>query len=134
MPSSPKRPCAYAGCSILVYKGYCPKHDKQQARELNKMRLSPALRGYDSAIWKPLRKSILARDQGLCQQCKRESRVWPAKDVDHIIAKSKGGTDDPSNLESLCHTHHSQKTAREDGRWKSNQLNRNEKLKKNNFN
>jgi 5-methylcytosine-specific restriction enzyme A len=120
MPSSPKRPCAYAGCSILVYKGFCPKHEKKAALELNKRRGSPASRGYGHE-WQKLREQILARDLRLCQQCRREGRAWPAKDVDHIIAKSKGGSDDSSNLESLCHTHHSRKTAREDGRWQPNQ-------------
>jgi hypothetical protein len=38
-----------------------------------------------------------------------------ATDVDHIIAKSKGGTDAYSNLQSLCHRCHSQKTATIDG-------------------
>lgn len=37
-----------------------------------------------------------------------------ATDVDHIIARRKGGTDDLQNLQSLCHACHSRKTARED--------------------
>jgi 5-methylcytosine-specific restriction protein A len=38
-----------------------------------------------------------------------------ATDVDHIVSKAKGGTDAGTNLQSLCHSHHSMKTAREDG-------------------
>jgi len=64
-------------------------------------------RGYDSK-WDKLRLRILERDLYLCQQCKREGRATPLKVrphdhcVDHIVPKFKGGTDDPSNLESLC--------------------------------
>ena len=36
-----------------------------------------------------------------------------AKEVDHIITKAKGGTDDPDNLQSLCVQCHREKTARE---------------------
>jgi 5-methylcytosine-specific restriction endonuclease McrA len=31
--------------------------------------------------------------------------------VDHIITKARGGTDDPSNLQALCRECHSRKTA-----------------------
>lgn len=64
-------------------------------------------RGYGST-WDKLRLRILKRDLYLCQECKRQGRVTPLavypKDhaVDHIIRKSKGGTDHPSNLQSLC--------------------------------
>lgn len=39
----------------------------------------------------------------------------PATDVDHIISRAKGGTDERSNLQPLCHACHSEKTNREDG-------------------
>ncbi|MHB0886869.1 MAG: HNH endonuclease [Bacillota bacterium] len=41
----------------------------------------------------------------------------PATDLDHRVSKRKGGTDDPANLQALCHQCHSAKTAREDGRF-----------------
>ncbi|WP_345945876.1 HNH endonuclease [Psychrobacter sp. Ps4] len=37
----------------------------------------------------------------------------PATDVDHIINKAKGGSDEPSNLQSLCRKCHLSKTANE---------------------
>lgn len=37
--------------------------------------------------------------------------------IDHIIPRSRGGIDDPNNLQGMCHTCHSRKTAIEDGRW-----------------
>ncbi len=35
--------------------------------------------------------------------------------VDHIVARERGGTDRPDNLQSLCHACHSRKTVVVDG-------------------
>lgn len=40
-----------------------------------------------------------------------------ATDVDHIVPKAFGGTDDASNLQSLCAAHHRLKSAWQDRRW-----------------
>ncbi|WP_272575920.1 HNH endonuclease, partial [Providencia sp. PROV273] len=40
-------------------------------------------------------------------------RAVEAKTVDHIKPKAHGGTDDDSNLQSLCWPCHKRKTARE---------------------
>ena len=42
------------------------------------------------------------RDNSLCQSCLKQHRYTPAKEVDHIISKARGGTDAPSNLASIC--------------------------------
>ena len=60
--------------------------------------------------WKRLRICILERDSGMCQSCLRQGFTILAKDVDHIIPKACGGTDDPCNLQSLCRACHKQKT------------------------
>ena len=39
-----------------------------------------------------------------------------ATEVDHIVPKSAGGTDAMDNLQALCKSCHSRKTAKE-GRW-----------------
>lgn len=41
----------------------------------------------------------------------------PASHCDHIVPKARGGTDEPSNLQSLCASHHSTKTNLEEGGW-----------------
>lgn len=47
--------------------------------------------------WKALREKILKRDNFTCGYCGGE-----ATQVDHIIAVSKGGSNDESNLISAC--------------------------------
>jgi 5-methylcytosine-specific restriction enzyme A len=72
-------------------------------------------RGYGAA-WDKTRKRIMQRDCGLCQECKRNGRVAVGGQCDHIKPKAKGGTDDDSNLEMLCESCHTAKTARDSGK------------------
>jgi len=53
----------------------------------------------------------------LCRHCKREGRITAAVDVDHIVARRDGGSDDHDNLQSLCKRHHSIKTRAEMKAW-----------------
>ena len=78
------------------------KHDRRSRQE----------RGY-GARWDKLRKLAMDRDDWLCQPCKREGRATPAREVDHIIPKSQGGTDDLDQLQAICKTCHQEKTQRE---------------------
>ncbi len=69
---------------------------------------SPAA-GLESPIAPALRNRILYRDGGACifadpvtgRRCGNRERV----EVDHIISRALGGTDDPENLRTLCRTH-----------------------------
>jgi 5-methylcytosine-specific restriction enzyme A len=116
MPSAPPRPCRHPACSKLVIdgNGYCPDHkrDRNINRYAGDNRGSRHERGYGTA-WQKLRVIILKRDSGLCQPCLKIGRVTAAKQVDHIIQKSEGGTDDESNLQSICVACHKTKTAKE---------------------
>lgn len=69
-------------------------------------------RGYGKE-WDRLRKQILLRDGGLCLTCLREGVTTAAYAVDHVIPKTKGGTDDETNLASICRPCHSTKSAAE---------------------
>lgn len=84
-------------------------------------RASRHARGYGSQ-WDRIRKEVMSRDRGLCQTCLRNDRVTPAHAVDHILAKAKGGTDDPANLEAICRAHHLDKTMREMGRRRKQRI------------
>lgn len=57
---------------------------------------------YLSGDWAARRQRIFARDHYTCvvPGCSR-----PAKVCEHIISRRKGGTDDDSNLCSLCREH-----------------------------
>ena len=76
-----------------------------------------AERGYGAA-WKRLRVLILARDCGLCQctECKTLGRLKPATQVDHILPKSKGGTDEMGNLQAIAADCHQRKTLTDEGK------------------
>jgi 5-methylcytosine-specific restriction protein A len=69
-------------------------------------------RGYGSA-WVRLREIALRRDSYLCQPCLAKGRPTPATEVDHIVPKAKGGTDDLENTQSICKACHAAKTAQE---------------------
>lgn len=54
--------------------------------------------------------------------------AWPgcgeaATNVDHVVPRPAGG-DEWSNLQGLCHKHHSVKTATRDGGWGNGRQNR----------
>lgn len=82
-------------------------------------------RGYDYK-WVKLRESILKRDLHLCQSCLTLGIPKTAKEVDHIIPKVQGGTDEPTNLRSLCSPCHLEKSKREKPKQASKRLTRND--------
>ncbi|MEV7855108.1 HNH endonuclease signature motif containing protein [Streptomyces sp. NPDC088183] len=66
------------------------------------------------ANWPTIRLRILARDKGKCTWTHEGKRCgWRATDVDHVIPHHLGGSDDDSNLTSLCSWHHRRKSAAE---------------------
>ena len=114
MPAAIPRACRKRGCSGTTTdrSGYCEAHRNEGWQQYQRG-LSRHQRGYGSK-WDVLRAKVLARDKHLCQNCLRTKRPEAARTVDHIVAKAHGGTDDPSNLESLCWPCHRAKTAKED--------------------
>jgi len=104
MPMRPKGPCMFPGCpNRAVNDGRCAAHPRPE-----RARASANERGY-GAEWRRLRDAHL-RAFPLCVEC-----GMPGNHVDHITPRARGGTDDESNLQTLCATHHSQKTAAQDG-------------------
>lgn len=74
-------------------------------------------RGYGPE-WDKLRTIVLDRANGLCQchHCTSTGRITIATEVDHIIPKAKGGTDDLDNLQAINSSCHQRKTTEESGR------------------
>jgi len=58
---------------------------------------------YQSKEWKNLREKILARDNWKCVKCGSKKFLH----VHHLIPRSKGGGDEPSNLVTFCEKCHS---------------------------
>jgi 5-methylcytosine-specific restriction enzyme A len=108
MPTQTRRPCTWPRCPNRAAPGdfYCKRHGgEREAR-----RGTPAERGYGSA-WRRLAAAVLA-DEPYCRMCVTAGRgCIPATDVDHILPKAEGGTDERHNLRPLCHDCHSRHTA-----------------------
>ncbi|ONH85370.1 HNH endonuclease [Thalassospira sp. MCCC 1A02803] len=115
MPNLPTKPCAVARCGTLTRERYCEKHQAEHRKRQDERRGTAAKRGYGSK-WQKARAAFL-REHPLCCQCQNEGYVVAATEVDHIIPH-KGDQKlfwSRSNWQSLCKTHHSIKTAKEDG-------------------
>lgn len=118
MAMKPLKLCRHPGCGALTREGYCPKHKPKQA---GRRESSQWHDWYRLSIWtKHLRPDQLAREP-YCRECARKfppgdpRHRTRATDVDHIIPH-RGCWElftDPGNLQSLCHSCHSQKTMAE---------------------
>ena len=111
MPVRPSRPCSYPGCCMMAISGTsrCEKHKVTHGWKHTKTRHE---RGYGND-WYKLKGKALKRDNYLCQVCEDIGVITAAKEVDHIIPKSEGGTDSLDNLQSICVECHKQKTIKE---------------------
>lgn len=120
MPNRAKRGCSYPGCTALVATGSrCPAHQRQANQQRNQQiddnRGTSAQRGYD-ARWRKIRLMHL-RAHPLCIECTAQGLTVAATDVDHITPLAQGGTHASDNLQSLCHSCHSKKTAAQSLGW-----------------
>jgi 5-methylcytosine-specific restriction enzyme A len=115
MPSRPKKPCSYPRCPNLTEGRYCEQHKPQEHKRYDNNRGTAAQRGYDHR-WRKARLAFL-RKNPLCVHCLEEGKLTPATVVDHIVPH-KGNMElfwNEENWQSLCDSHHSRKTAKEDG-------------------
>ena len=54
--------------------------------------------------WRKLRAFVLHRDGGRCQRCGGKDRL----ECHHVIPRTAGGLDAPSNCRTICEICHSQ--------------------------
>ena len=118
MPYKPLKPCSYPGCPNLTDKRYCHKHKKLTDKQYNKYhRNREAEKIYNSKDWRVLRRKKLELNAE-CENCLQNGRIIRAAIVDHITPIKKGGAMfDMRNLQSLCWSCHSRKSAKEGSRW-----------------
>jgi 5-methylcytosine-specific restriction enzyme A len=89
---------------------------RQRAAEYDKQRGSSSQRGYGSKDWAAARQRVFLRDLFQCQMCGESVGVTPGDaHCDHKVPTERGGSDEDSNLQTLCKWCHSRKTAKEDG-------------------
>ncbi len=114
MPFSPKKPCAYPGCGVLVDRKqvYCAKHKREKNAAVNANRESTD-KFYNTQRWKKLR-AFFRKRHPLCEECLKEGRLNPSIIVDHIKPIKEGGSPLAwDNLQALCWSCHSMKTLRD---------------------
>jgi len=97
-----KRPCI--DCGVVIASGSrCGSCYSTREKRYSRVRGTTTERGYGSA-WQKLSTEILKRDGYTCHYCGGR-----ADTADHIIPKSKGGTDARENLVAACRSHNSGK-------------------------
>lgn len=110
------RPCSEPGCPELVRGGKCEVHRLLDRKRSDRRRPGPRDRGYDTR-WERTQAAYLAAHP-YCED--EEGCIEPATDVHHLDGLGPLGPrgHDWDNLQSLCHPHHSKRTARDQpGGW-----------------
>ena len=59
--------------------------------------------------WARIRARVLRESKYVCAECKGDG----ACEVDHIVSRRNGGSNDYSNLQALCRTCHARKSSNE---------------------
>ena len=83
---------------------YCPAHARQLPDHLRPGGRS----GFRSPAWRLLAASVLVEQP----YCATPGCPNPSAQVDHIVERRDGGTDDRHNLQGLCLRCHGRKTGR----------------------
>ena len=109
MPWKAKHPCNAPGCGKATRERFCERHAHRAKVVQDEPREKTKARGYGGQ-WRR-RASMILNAEPVCRICQR----MPATEVDHITPRRLGGEDTDENLQGLCRSCHSRKTATEDG-------------------
>lgn len=105
MPYKINRGCCYPGCNKKADGGsYCAEHRKLLTNEYESKR-APVQKERYGKKWRVIRKRYVAAHP-LCEMCLKVGKCVPVDEVHHIVPLSRGGTNDESNLMSLCRSCH----------------------------
>jgi len=96
------RLCLEQGCPHLVPAGRCQVH---QRSKWPRGKVSPAYRG----DWPKIRAQVL-KEEPTCA-LRLPGCTVVSTDCDHIVSRSRGGTNVRSNLRGVCHSCHKKVTA-----------------------
>lgn len=99
--------CSFLGCRDVkvINSGYCELHGGKRSENHYKN-----LRLYKSTAWKKARIAQLSKEP-LCAACLLDNKVTQAQHIDHVIPHRRDNTKFNLNLlQSLCASHHTQKT------------------------
>lgn len=89
----------------------CERHPREPRKQHSAASTARWRELYNNARWLNLSRRIRQRDP-ICCICGKK----PSAETDHIVPVAAGGEMwDERNLQGLCHSCHSRKTAREDG-------------------
>jgi 5-methylcytosine-specific restriction protein A len=116
MPRKPKRPCSYPGCPRLTNDRYCEEHTRIVNNNYNRYERDRETSKRYNRAWKRIRDAYVAAHP-LCEECLKQGRVVPVDQVHHIVPLREGGTNDFSNLVSLCSACHARIHAKRGDRW-----------------
>lgn len=107
MPRAPRPGCSYPGCSKRAAEGssYCEEHRMAVNKDYEEHgRHYKAHKRY-GRNWKRIRDRYI-RMHPLCEECMKNNKATPATQVHHIKTIAAGGTNEFSNLESVCDACH----------------------------
>jgi 5-methylcytosine-specific restriction protein A len=105
MPAKPLKYCSIPGCPNKTRGSKCKAHGGGSWEGRHDRHAAGY--GYD---WTKRRNAHIKANP-YCVLCGAK-----ATDVDHVLNKARGGTDEASNLRSLCKRCHHRKTARDSNR------------------
>jgi 5-methylcytosine-specific restriction endonuclease McrA len=106
----PLRSCTACG-DLVALQDY----DRHRAAHTDAARPSARARGYGTD-WEGIRAEHLEREPWCRFHLERGLHVR-ATEVDHILSRRRGGSDDHSNLRSSCKPCHSRRTAIDQSGW-----------------
>ena len=122
MARFPTRACSFPQCPnvIRTKSNYCKEHQKKVGQDYEKSYRKPRPKRYSTRQWQNIRKIVLTTNPFCVDPFSQHKRYGEgprvlASEVDHIDGNPENNHED--NLQSLCKSCHSRKTAVENGRW-----------------